>query len=258
MKRLVVLVAIAAAACGGSGSDRLLVAAGTTLVDSGFMEQLTSEYERESGVDVDVIGEATAQVLALARSASVDVTITHAPELEAMFQAEDLAGRVVTPFASRFILAGPTSSGLDADDAVAAFGQVASRAATFVGREDGSGTSEVERSIWADVGIDAAVQPWYLATGQGMGLTLQVASERQGFVLAELGTFLTAGDLSVSDTGLDDPRLENPYTAMSVKNSDEPLAADEFVVWLGSEAGKNAILRANESVFGDEVVYEPR
>ena len=256
MKRLVSLVALSVVACGTPGEGRLLVAAGTTLVDSGFIEQVTAEYERESGVDVDVIGEATAQVLALARSESVDVTITHAPALEAAFQVDGLASQVSSPFVSRFILAGPAGTNLDRGDVVDVFRQLADARAAFVGREDGSGTSEVERAVWADVGIDAASQSWYLSTGQGMGLSLQVASERQAFILAELGTFLAATGLSLDDTGLTDSRLENPYVAMSVAASEQLGSADDFVEWLESEAGKTAIERANRQVFGSEVVYE--
>jgi tungstate transport system substrate-binding protein len=249
----VIGVALLTVACGGERD--LLVAAGTTLVDSGFMESVTDAYTVDTGVDVNVIGEATAQVLALARSGSVDATITHSPDLEAEFEADGLASRSATVFTSRFIVAGPPGADFTGTGAAEAFREIARREGPFVGRQDGSGTALVEASIWELAGIDGPARPWYLSTGQGMGLTLQVASERSAFVLAELGTFLSTGALSLIDTGVSDPVLENPYRAMSVAGTDSVSTADDFVDWLASPDGRSAIEEANRSVFDRADVY---
>lgn len=241
------------AACGGN--QALLVAAGTTLVDSGFVEEVAGDFTAQTGTDVDVIGEATAQVLALARSGSVDVTITHAPDLEAEFEADGLASRSATVFTSRFVIAGPPGVELEARSAVTAFQEIASRQGPFVGREDGSGTSLVESAIWQLAEVDAPAQSWYLSTGQGMGLTLQVASERSAFVLAELGTFLSTGELALVDSDVDDPALQNSYRAMSVVGTESSTAADSFVGWLVSADGRAAIERANVEIFDRPDVY---
>ena len=247
-------LALIASACGGS--EVVLVAAGTTLVDSGFIEVVADDFSAQTGIDVDVIGEATAQVLALARSGSVDVTITHAPDLEAEFEADGLASRSATVFTSRFVIAGPPNVRLGADDAPGAFREIADMQGPFVGREDGSGTALVEASIWRTAGVDGPSQDWYLSTGQGMGLTLQVASERSAFVLAELGTFLSTGRLLLVDTGIVDARLENPYRAMSVAAVERTGPAD-FVDWLTSSEGRTSIERANRQVFQSTDVYLP-
>lgn len=237
-------------ACGNS--ETVLVAAGTTLVDSGLIERVTDDFATQTGIDTDVVGEATAQVLALARSGSVDVTITHAPDLEAEFEADGLASSSETVFSSRFVIAGPPDVPLSAGDAVAAFQEIAAFGGPFVGREDGSGTALVEAAIWEAAGVDGPSQDWYLSTGQGMGLTLQVASERSAFVLAELGTFLSTERLDLVDSGVSDPMLQNPYRAMSVASSDSP-GAVRFVEWLVSSEGRASIERANQEIFGSEV-----
>lgn len=237
-------------ACGSS--ETVLVAAGTTLVDPGFIEAVTEDFVEQTGIDVDVLGEATARVLALARSGSVDVTITHSPDLEAEFEADGLASRSETIFASRFVIAGPPGVALTAEGAVGAFREIAAFGGPFVGREDGSGTALVEAGIWRAAGVDGPAQDWYLSTGQGMGLTLQVASERSAFVLAELGTFLSTERLDLVDSGVIDPLLENPYRAMSVASSDSA-GAVKFVEWLVSSEGRTAVERANQKVFGTQV-----
>jgi tungstate transport system substrate-binding protein len=238
------------AGCGSS--ETVLVAAGTTLVDSGFIEAVADDFVAQTGIDVDVLGEATAQVLALGRSGSVDVTITHSPDLEAEFEADGLASLSETVFTSRFVIAGPPDVRLSAGDAAAAFREIAALGGPFVGRQDGSGTALVEAEIWAAAGIDGPSSDWYLSTGQGMGLTLQVASERTAFVLAELGTFLSTERLDLVDSGVRDPMLENPYRAMSVAAS-ESAGAVTFVEWLASGDGHAAIQRANLETFGTEV-----
>lgn len=250
MKRGLVAALLLLSACGGS--ETVLVAAGTTLVDPGFIETVADDFVEQTGIDVDVLGESTARVLALARSGSVDVTITHSPDLEAEFEADGLASLSETIFASRFVIAGPPGVELSAQDAVGAFREIAAFGGPFVGRQDGSGTALVEAVVWEAAGVDGPAQDWYLSTGQGMGLTLQVASERSAFVLAELGTFLSTERLDLVDSGVVDPMLENPYRAMSVAASDSS-GAVRFVEWLVSPEGRAAIDRANRQIFGVEV-----
>lgn len=238
----------------GSGPT-LLVGAGTTLVDSGFMDQVARSYGDATGVDVDVLGDASAQILALGRSGTIDVLITHAPDLEQAFIDDGLASSVHTVFVSRFVIAGPPGSSLVATSPADAFSEIAERGGPFVGRQDGSGTAIVESKLWELAGVDGPSQSWYLSTGQGMGLTLQVASERAAFVLAELGSFLSAQGLALNDVGIVDPQLSNPYTALSVASSSRVTEADAFIEWLVSDDGVAAIDLANRSVFGDMIVY---
>ena len=122
---------------------------------------------------------------------------------------------------------------------------------------DGSGTYDAERRIWEAAAIDPS-PPWYQATGSGMGFSLQVADQSGAAILAELGTFLTAGsvvDLVVVPTvPPDDQLLVNPYTAILVGTA--PEAATDFVAWLVSPPGRAALARANAVLFG-ETVFSP-
>lgn len=249
------LVVMLAVGC-GSG-PRLLVAAGTTLVDSGFMNEVAESYTQSTGVEIDVLGEASAQILALARTGTVDVAITHAPDLERDFVDDGLASSSATVFVSRFVLAGPSGVALAATSPAEAFAEISARGGPFVGRQDGSGTAIVEGQIWRLAGVDGPAEPWYVATGQGMGLTLQVASERGAFVLSELGSFLSARDLELEDLGIVDSVLANPYTALGVAASDHVDLVDAFIQWLVSEPGIAAIELANGSVFDGVDVYRP-
>jgi tungstate transport system substrate-binding protein len=251
-----VAVAVLMVALFGCGSGpTLLVAAGTTLVDSGFLDEVAQSYTDATGVEIDVLGEASAQILALARTGTVDVTITHAPDLEQDFVDEGLASSGATVFVSRFVIAGPPGVELESASPAEAFAEIFTRGGPFVGRQDGSGTAILEAQIWRSAGVDGPNEPWYLSTGQGMGLTLQVASEREAFVLAELGSFLSARDLELDDVGIVDPVLTNPYTALGVAASDRVELADAFIEWLISDPGVAAIELANSTIFDQFSVY---
>ena len=261
---LAAALAAGAAAAGwagcSAGETRVVVAAGTTLVDGGLLERVAADYEAgRPGVELIVVGAPTARVLALARSGSADVTITHDPDQEERFLAEGGADEAAEVFSSRFILAGPPrwARGLEGLGAGEAFGRIARRGHLFVSRADGSGTYQRERRIWDAAGVDPTGRDWYLETRQGMGLTLQVASQKEGFVLVEWSVYLAGGQVSgLADARLDPGGLENPYRAMAVKGSPAGEAAADFVGWLRSSPGQESVRRAGQELYGREV-FEP-
>jgi tungstate transport system substrate-binding protein len=134
---------------------------------------------------------------------------------------------------------------------------IARRGWTFTSRADGSGTWATERRLWKDIGVDPTGAPWYLETGQGMGLTLQVADQRRAFVLTELGAYLAADETFDLDIlPVEDPRLANPYHAIVVAGSAVSTEAGVFVDWLLSEDGQAAVHDLNVELFGEDV-YTP-
>ena len=258
----VLAAGLAAGALTGCSSTetRVTVVAGTTLVDGRLLERVTADYEaRRPGVRLSVVGAPTARALALAEAGSADVTITHHPALEERFISEGRAEWAAEVFSSRFILAGPprASGALRGLSAAEAFGRIAEQRQAFVSRADGSGTYQVEREMWDRSGVDPTDREWYVETRQGMGLTLQVASQRDAFVLVELSVFLAAGETTgLVDAALDPAGLDNPYRAMAVKGSPAADEALDFVVWLGSRSGRESVRRANLELYGAQV-FEP-
>lgn len=253
------LAAVSLAGC-GRVDQRVVVAAGTTLVDSGLLDELVSAYEaRNPGVKISVVGEATAQVLVLGRRGGADLLITHVPQAEESFVAEGRAVRYEPVLESRFVLVGPPDliARLPGrlDDALRT---IVRSGRPFVTRADGSGTYVKELELWPDAGIDPTGQGWYVETGQGMGLTLQVTDQRQGFTLSELGAFLAARHhLGLAAAAFeDDQRLANLYHLIVVAGTPSHEAAGGFASWLVGSEGKDAILAANRKLFGD-IVYAP-
>ncbi len=240
----------------GSSPDRVIVGAGTTLVDTGFMEAVAGQYEAtHPGVQLSILGDSSAQILNLGKSGAAEVLITHAPEQEAVFLADEHPRISKVVFSSEFVLVGPpllaeTLNGLTTTEA---FAQIADRGFGFVSRGDGSGTHETELNQWPRPG-EALEGDWYISTGQGMGLTLQVADQRGAFTLSEVGAFLGAENLGhLVRVDLVDPPT-NPYR-VTVIESASPAGLD-FAEWLLGSDGQAAVRRVNEELFG-AVVYQP-
>ena len=102
--------------------------------------------------------------------------------------------------------------------------------------------------LWTAAGVDPTPESgsWYLETGSGMGKTLNVASEKNAYVLVDRGTWLSfgnRGDLEIVVEG--DARLLNPYGAILVNPERHPHVKAEdggaFIRWLVSEPGRAAI-----------------
>ena len=262
MRRWLGILAVLAigVACGAGAPDRVIVAAGTTLVDSGLIDAVVAEYEDlHPGVEVSVVAEPTSLALELGRRGAADLLIVHAPDQEAAFVDDGYAFRS-SPFAeSRYVLVGPPDAGSPIRGApvVEAFEAIASAGETFVSRGDMSGTHERELSIWIASGLDPESEPWYLESGQGMGHTLLIADQRAGFALSELGAFLQSeATLSLVDYRVTGDELVNRYTAHVVRDGGNRPGALELLEWLRSPEGTSVVTEVNLRLFG-EIVYQP-
>ena len=242
------------------GNERIVVAAGTTLVDSGLLDDVAAVYESNNpGIEVSVVAEPTALALELGRQGAADLLIVHAPRQEAEFVAEDNSRMSLPLFESSFVLAGPDelASRFEGLDVVAAFASIASDGLTFVSRADGSGTYEQEQAIWAELGFNPSGEDWYVETGSGMGPTLLVADQRRALILSEYGAFSAArSTVDLVRFAIAGPELVNPYTGYVPVDAPNASGAVRFLTWLTSSAGMSVVEEVNLVRFG-EIVYAP-
>lgn len=253
------MTALIVAGCAGHGGQRVVIAAGTTLVDSGFLQAVIDSYAADhKDITMSVVPVGSAEAVAYARAGSADLIITHEPHVLATYLAEAPDAIATSPFASSFVVVAPPTAIIDTSDVVSAFRSVALSEVTFVSRDDGSGTNVREREIWELAGIDPDGENWYLRTGSGMGSSLLVVDQRSAVSLTELGAFLTAAPaLNLAIVPLaDTTALENPY-AVTVPSPAESAAAVAFQAWLSSEPGRAAIVDANNRLFGTVVYRVP-
>jgi tungstate transport system substrate-binding protein len=123
-----------------------------------------------------------------------------------------------------FVIAGPPGdpAGVKGRPAVEALKRIAAAAAPFASRGDNSGTHLLEKALWKAAGVTPG-GGWYIESGQGMGATLGIANERQGYTLTDRATLLafrTRVTLPVLVEG--DRLLLNVYSVMEVNPANGP------------------------------------
>jgi tungstate transport system substrate-binding protein len=262
--------AIPGTACGGEDEpavqrDQLIVATTTSLNDSGLLEDVVlPAYEAVApGVTVKVVAVGSGEAIAMGARGEADVLLVHSPADEEQFMA-DGHGTLRLPFASNsFVIVGPADdpAGVgDTDSAADAFAAIADAGSGFVSRGDESGTHKRELDTWEAADVEPAGD-WYLVTGQGMGETLRIASEKQAYTLADTGTFLAQEeslDLHVVFSGSDD--LRNVYDVIVVNQNEFPAvnaaAAEQLAQLLVGAAGQEAIGTFGADRYG-QTLFEP-
>lgn len=251
-----VFAVVALAGCGGSGQSRVVIAAGTTLVDSGFMAELVASYAQISpDTTLSVVGLSSAEAIAYAQAHTADLIVTHtADALDAFLENHPVALRV-RPFTSTFFLVADPSLTFEPASLEATLAVVAEEGLLFVSRDDGSGTNAAELDAWAAIGFDPREEPWYIRTGTGMGATLLVTDQRHGVTLAEHGAYLASSE-TLSLVVLAGTNIDNPYDLTVVDASGNP-EARLFSDWLMSDSGRQAITDANQRLFGQQVYIVP-
>jgi tungstate transport system substrate-binding protein len=171
----------------------IILATTTSTQDSGLLDVLIPIFEKKTGYFVKTIAVGSGQAMAMGQKGEADVLLVHSPAAEKKFVAEGygLNRRIVMH--NDFIVVGPPEDpakikGTKA--AVEAFKKIASAGSLFLSRGDKSGTHSKELAIWKASGINPEGKKWYQQTGLGMGQTLNVASEKKGYTLADRGTYL--------------------------------------------------------------------
>ena len=178
--------------------ERLRVATTTSLYDTGLWGYLEPMFEEEYDVELDILNAGTGIALEYGRRGDVDVITVHSKSREEGFVAEG-CGVARVPFAyNYFLIVGPENDPAGIGEMLPedAFKRLVDAAtAPFISRGDDSGTHGKEKAIWKSAGYDyETIQnagEWYIEAGRGMGPTLLMASEKQGYTLTDVGTFLS-------------------------------------------------------------------
>ena len=196
----------------------LRLAVTTSTRDSGLLDALLPVFERQTGLQVDVIAAGTGKALKLGEGGEVDVVLVHSRPDEDAFIAAGHGVRREDVMFNTFDLLGPPADpaevrGLPAVEALAA---IAVAKQPLASRGDDSGTHKRELALWKRAGGRPA---WdgYLESGQGMGRTLIMANQRQAYVLADRGTFLKfRAKLDLVPLARQGEILNNPYGILVV------------------------------------------
>ncbi len=258
----------------GQEVGRLVLATTTSTDNSGLLKAILPDFETRYGAEVEVIAVGTGQAIELGENGDADVILVHARAREDAFVADGYGVNRQDVMYNDFVVVGPAAdpAGIKGmTDVGAALAQVAGAQGIFVSRGDDSGTHIKEQALWQASGVDMVeadslkgggktfVKPdgeWYISIGQGMGATLTVAAEQQGYTLSDRATYLARTlegiDLEILVEG--DSRLFNPYGIIAVNPALHPTVnaagAEAFVNWFVSVETQQLISQFGVAEFG--------
>jgi tungstate transport system substrate-binding protein len=226
----------------------IILATTTSTQDSGLLDVLVPAFEKQSGYTVKVVAVGSGQALKMGEEGNADVLLVHSPSSEKTFMDKGLGSERHLVMHNDFIIVGPTAdpAGIKGNgSAVEAFNKIAAATAPFISRGDNSGTNTMELSLWKKAGITPEGS-WYQESGQGMGATLKIASEKGAYTLTDRATYLA----NKPSLGLDilvegDKTLLNVYHVILVNPSKWPkinvAGARAFADYLVSPEGQKLI-----------------
>jgi tungstate transport system substrate-binding protein len=241
-------------ALGADAQQRAVVVAATTSVeDSGLFDFLLPKFQERTGIAIRVVSRASAQALMSAERGLIDVVIVNDPAaLDRFVDSGHGAGRRKIMF-NDFVIAGPPSDPAHIrgmKDASAALRTIARVRASFLSRGDESGTHVAEQRLWRAAGVNPKTRSgsWYRESGLGMGLTAELAARLNAYVLTDRATWMKhtqPASLEILVEG--DPLLFNQYEVIQVDPLKHPhvdvAGAKAFADWLVSDEGQDAIAR---------------
>jgi len=230
--------------------QKLLLATTTSTADSGLLDNILPDFEKQYNAKVEVVAVGTGQAIKLGQDGNADVILVHARAAEDKFVADGFGVNRKDVMYNDFIILGPASdpAGIQGlTSATEAFQKIAAAQAPFVSRGDDSGTHIKEKEVWAAAGIEPQ-GAWYIEAGQGMGAVLTMANEQNGYTLSDRGTYLArtleGTDLQILLEG--DPILFNPYGVIAINPEKYDTAnyelAMEFINWLTSVPTQQKII----------------
>ncbi|HOF58580.1 MAG TPA: substrate-binding domain-containing protein [Syntrophorhabdaceae bacterium] len=171
----------------------IILATTTSTQDSGLLDVLIPIFEKKTGYFVKTIAVGSGQAMAIGQKGEADVLLVHSPDAEIKFVSQGYGINRRLIMHNDFIIVGPEKdpAGIKGiKSSVDSFKKIAKLNSLFISRGDNSGTHVKENVIWKESGIDPTKEKWYQQTGLGMGQTLNIASEKKAYTLADRGTYL--------------------------------------------------------------------
>ena len=241
-----------------AGGDMIL-ATTTSTQDSGLLDAILPAFEQNSDCVPKTVAVGSGQAMKMGESGDADVLLVHSPKAEEKFMAEGHGSSREPVMHNDFVLVGPPGDPAhigDAQHAAEAIALIAKQQSPFASRADDSGTHAKEMSLWKQAGIEPS-GPWYIETGQGMGETLTIASQKQAYTLSDRGTFLATSNLqsNIEFEGSED--LQNPYHVIVVDHdgTTNVACAEEFSEWIRSAPVQETIAKFGVEKYGQPLFF---
>ena len=231
----------------------LLMATTTSTEDTGLLSVIGSEFKKAAGIDLRWTATGTGKALKLGEDCNVDVLMVHAPDAEKKFVADGFGINRKEIMYNDFVIIGPASdpAGVKGKSVKEALLAVQAGKVNFVSRGDKSGTHMMELDLWKASGSAVPEkEAWYAQAGQGMIATINIAAEKNGYTLADRGTYIKyennlGGNPPLKILVEGDQTLLNQYSVIAVNPAKCQKAkldlATKFSTWIAGPEGQKVI-----------------
>jgi tungstate transport system substrate-binding protein len=221
-------------------NSELILATTTSTQDSGLLDVLIPMFTEQTGYIVKTVAVGSGQALQMGQEGNADVLFIHSPSAEKALMTDGFGKERFLVMHNYFMIVGPASdpAGISgAADGNEAMTKIHEAGAPFASRGDESGTHSKELSLWKAAGLDPATEKpaWYTETGQGMGATLTIASEKR--IVYTDGTAARSWRprrIWIWRFHADDPALINVYHVITVNPGKVGLVNHEALRFLPS------------------------
>jgi tungstate transport system substrate-binding protein len=247
MKNSIRMIALLALLCGAAWAaepQAVMMATTTSTDDTGLLDYLAPHFKQATGYELRWTATGTGKALELGKNCDVDVLLVHAPKAELKYVEEGHGINRVLVMYNDFVITGPAAdpAGIKGKKVAEALAAIVAKKAVFVSRGDNSGTHKMEQELWTSNQQPLPdKQSWYVATGQGMLVTINVAAEKNGYTLTDRGTYIKyesdkAGKAPQVILVEGDTPLLNQYSVIEVNPKRcakvNNLLAHQFAIWI--------------------------
>jgi tungstate transport system substrate-binding protein len=263
-----VLALLALACSRGQSSSasppkEIILATTTSTKDTGLLDVLLPRFEQVHGIRVKPIAVGTGEALAMGARGDADVLLVHSRKAEDAFMQQGNGSLRLDVMHNDFLLMGPAAdpAGAKGKGVLEALTLIAASASPFVSRADQSGTHKKELELWAKAGVATEGASFLVRTGQGMGESARVASEKRAYTLIDRATFLAQKrTLELVPIAEGEPLLLNPYGVIVVSAAKQPKVheaeATTFARWLCTPEAQKLIGEFGVDQYGGQL-YVP-
>ena len=240
----------------------LILATTTSTQDSGLLDVLIPLFETESGYTVQTVAVGSGQAMKMGEEGNADVLLVHAPASELSFMENGFGKDRALVMHNDFIIVGPTAdpAEIKGKPVIEALKLISAGSRTFISRGDDSGTHKAELNLWKKAELEPSGQTWYLESGQGMGATLTIASEKSAYTLTDRATYLAnQANLQLEILVEGDKALLNVYHVISVNSDKWPkvnyAGALAFIRFMTASSTQKVIGQFGVDKYGQPLFY---
>ena len=171
-------------------NDFIILATTTSTYDSGLLYFINPVFTEKTGLEVRLVSQGTGAALQTGARGDADVLLVHDRAGELRMVEEGAFDERYDCMYNDFVFVSPADDPagvMMVDSVVDALNLIANGGFTFVSRGDDSGTHRMEKRLWDSASLNSHGQSWYLSVGQGMGDTLNMTNEKQGYSMTDRG-----------------------------------------------------------------------